>query len=104
MSVNDESTPRRPQHCRFMLARLVSGIDTGTAAKIGPLTITNCEPPELVDNEWQRVHTLLTGICGSDLATVEGHASTYFEHWVSFPFVPGHEIVGTLDSGERIVI
>ncbi|NQW60185.1 zinc-binding dehydrogenase, partial [bacterium] len=46
----------------------------------------------------------LTGICGSDLATVEGHASTYFEHWVSFPFVPGHEIVGTLDSGERVVI
>ena len=89
---------------RFMLARLVSGIDTGTAAKIGPLTLTNCEPPALVNNEWQRVHPLLTGICGSDLATVEGHASTYFEHWVSFPFVPGHEIVGTLDSGERVVI
>jgi threonine dehydrogenase-like Zn-dependent dehydrogenase len=50
------------------------------------------------------VHPLLTGICGSDLATVEGHASTYFEHWVSFPFVPGHEIIGTLDSGERVVI
>jgi len=89
---------------RFMLARLVSGIDTGTAAKIGPLTLANCEPPTLVNNEWQRVHPLLTGICGSDLATVEGHASTYFEHWVSFPFVPGHEIVGTLDSGERVVI
>ena len=89
---------------RFMLARLVSGIDTGTAAKIGPLTLTNCEPPALVNSEWQRVHPLLTGICGSDLATVEGHASTYFEHWVSFPFVPGHEIVGTLDSGERVVI
>lgn len=89
---------------RFMLARLVSGIDTGTAAKIGPLTLANCEPPELVNNEWQRVHPLLTGICGSDLATVEGHVSTYFEHWVSFPFVPGHEIVGTLDSGERVVI
>jgi threonine dehydrogenase-like Zn-dependent dehydrogenase len=57
-----------------------------------------------VNNEWQRVHPLLTGICGSDLATVEGHASTYFEHWVSFPFVPGHEIIGTLDSGERVVI
>ena len=89
---------------RFMLARLVSGIDTGTAAKIGPLTLTNCEPPELVNNEWQRVHPLLTGICGSDLATVEGHASTYFEHWVSFPLLPGHELVGTLDSGERVVI
>ena len=54
---------------RFMLARLVSGIDTGTAAKIGPLTLTNCEPPALVNNEWQRVHPLLTGICGRDRRT-----------------------------------
>ena len=46
----------------------------------------------------------LTGICGSDLSTVEGHASTYFDDWISFPFVPGHEIVGLLDDGTRVVI
>jgi threonine dehydrogenase-like Zn-dependent dehydrogenase len=49
------------------------------------------------------VHTHLAGICGSDLATVEGHASAYFDHWVSFPFVPGHEVVGHLDDGRRVV-
>jgi threonine dehydrogenase-like Zn-dependent dehydrogenase len=89
---------------RFMLARLVSGVDTGSAAKIGPLTLSNIDAPALPGAGWHRVHPRLTGICGSDLATVEGHASTYFENWVSFPFVPGHEIVGELDSGERVVI
>ena len=89
---------------RFMLARLVSGFDTGSAARLGPLTYGNVDAPELPGEGWHRVRPLLTGICGSDLATVEGHASTYFENWVSFPFVPGHEIVGRLESGERVVI
>ena len=35
---------------------------------------------------------------------IEGHASTYFDDWVSFPFVPGHEVVGTLDDGTRVVL
>ena len=89
---------------RFMLARLVSGFDTGSAARLGPLTLGSIEPPQVPGEGWRRVRPRLTGICGSDLATVEGHASTYFENWVSFPFVPGHEIVGQLDSGQRVVI
>ena len=59
---------------RFMLARLVSGIDTGTAAKIGPLTLTNCEPPALVNIHfslafavatlplWKATHLLILNI------------------------------------------
>ena len=35
---------------------------------------------------------------------VEGHASPYFDDWVSFPFVPGHEVVGELDDGTRVVL
>src|SRR5205823_3142669 len=46
----------------------------------------------------------LAGICGSDLATVDGRASRYFEPIVSFPFVPGHEVVGELDDGSRVVL
>ncbi len=89
---------------RFMLARVLSGFDTGSAAKMGPLTLGTADAPEIPGAGWHRVYPRLTGICGSDLATVEGHASTYFENWVSFPFVPGHEIVGELESGERVVI
>jgi threonine dehydrogenase-like Zn-dependent dehydrogenase len=47
---------------------------------------------------------MLSGICGSDLATIDGHSSRYFEPIVSFPFVPGHEVVGELDDGTRVVL
>ena len=42
----------------------------------------------------------VVGICGSDLSTLDGRSSRYFEDIVSFPFVPGHEVVGLLtDDG-----
>ena len=51
-----------------------------------------------------RAHPRSPGICGSDLSMIEGHASTYFDDWVSFPFVPGHEVVGELDDGTTVVL
>jgi threonine dehydrogenase-like Zn-dependent dehydrogenase len=62
------------------------------------------EAPALPGADWHRVTPLLSGICGSDLSTLDGRSSRYFEALVSFPFVPGHEIVGVLESGERVVI
>ena len=44
------------------------------------------------------------GICGSDLATIDGTSSRWFEPIVSFPFTPGHEVVGDLDDGRRVVV
>ena len=44
------------------------------------------------------------GICGSDLATIDGTSSRWFEPIVSFPFTPGHEVVGERDDGQRVVI
>ncbi len=89
---------------RLGMARMVAGISGATAARLGPLEYRTIDPPVLPGPGWQRVTTSLAGICGSDLSLVEGHASTYFEHWVSFPFVPGHEVVGTLDDGTRVVL
>jgi threonine dehydrogenase-like Zn-dependent dehydrogenase len=51
-----------------------------------------------------RVRPRLSGICGSDLATIDGSSSRWFEPIVSFPFTPGHEIVGELDDGARVTI
>ena len=60
---------------------------------------------------WGRVRPLLSGICGSDLATIGGKSSFYFSPLVSLPFVPGHEVVGELlddvddlPSGTRIAL
>ena len=80
---------------RFAASRLASVVGgSGTGAGIGPLRLTDVEPPELPGPGWHRVRPLLAGICGSDLATLDGRSSRYFEDIVSFPFVPGHEVVG----------
>jgi threonine dehydrogenase-like Zn-dependent dehydrogenase len=84
---------------RFAAARLVSSIGgSGTSAAVGPLRLTELEAPDLPGPEWQRVRPILAGICGSDLATLDGRSSRYFEDIVSFPFVPGHEIVGIVEE------
>jgi threonine dehydrogenase-like Zn-dependent dehydrogenase len=86
------------------MARLLSSVSPSAATRVGPLDLVSIDPPPLPGPGWHRVHTHLAGICGSDLATVEGHASAYFDDWVSFPFVPGHEVVGHLDDGTRVVV
>ena len=94
---------------RYGAARVASSVAPGHSARLGPLHLTDVAEPALPGPDWRRVSPLLAGICGSDLATVEGHSSRYFEPIVSFPFVPGHEVVGELadggaDDGARVVI
>ena len=89
---------------RFGAARIASAVAPATAARIGPLELRTIDDPVCPGDGWQRVNTRLAGICGSDLSLVEGHASTYFDDYVSFPFVPGHEVVGELDDGRRVIV
>src|SRR4051812_35723892 len=89
---------------RFAAARLASTFAPGSGARVGPLRLTDVDPPDLPGPGWRRVRPRLAGICGSDLATVDGQSSRYFEPLVSFPFTPGHEIVGELDDGTRVVL
>ena len=89
---------------RFAAARLAGSLVPGKGAKVGPLSLDDIDPPAPPGPQWQRVRPRLAGICGSDLATIDGAASRYFEPIVSFPFVPGHEIVGELDDGTRVVV
>lgn len=86
---------------RFAAARVLSALSgSGSAAGIGPLRLIDSEPPDLPGPNWRRIDVLMAGICGSDLATLDGRSSRYFEDLVSFPFVPGHEIVGVVEEGE----
>jgi threonine dehydrogenase-like Zn-dependent dehydrogenase len=98
---------------RFAAARLISSIGgSGTSASVGPLRLTDLDAPDLPGPGWHRVQPLLAGICGSDLATLDGRSSRYFEDIVSFPFVPGHEVVGVVEDatpdglpvGTRVVV
>jgi threonine dehydrogenase-like Zn-dependent dehydrogenase len=53
------------------------------------------EPP-LPSPRWARVQPRLSGICGSDLATITAAGSPFFAPLTSFPFTFGHEVVGTV--------
>lgn len=89
---------------RYAAAAVASRLAPGAGAGVGPLRLVDTDPPELPGAGWHRVRPRLTGICGSDLATVEGRSSRYFEPLVSFPFIPGHEVVGDLEDGRRVAI
>ncbi len=78
---------------RIGLARVLSAVAPAAAAKIGPLELVRDDPPELPTAEWVRLAPRLSGVCGSDLATVQGQAGAYFDSIVSFPFTLGHEVV-----------
>lgn len=81
---------------RFAAARV--------AGRPVPLRLAEIDPPELPGPGWELVRPRLAGICGSDLATVSGRSSRWFEPIVSFPFVPGHEVVADTSDGRRVVV
>ena len=81
---------------RFAAATVAGRFTPGGGAKVGPLRLRSVDEPTLPGPGWVEIRPRLAGICGSDLATIDGHSSRYFEPLVSFPFVPGHEIVADL--------
>ena len=89
---------------RFAAARLASEVEPGRGAAVGPLKLKELDEPTLPRAGWLRVRPRLSGICGSDLATVDGRSSRWFESVVSFPFTPGHEVVGDTEDGRRVVV
>ena len=93
---------RKP--ARFAAAVVAGRVRPGAGARVGPLALRDIDPPELPGPSWVRVRPRLSGICGSDLATIDGTSSRWFEPIVSFPFTPGHEVVGELDDGRRVVV
>ena len=76
--------------------------------------MTQIPEPRLPTAEWVRVRPILSGICGSDVAALSGKGSIYLSAFTSFPFVPGHEVVGRVvetgdavsgfDVGDRVVL
>jgi threonine dehydrogenase-like Zn-dependent dehydrogenase len=94
---------------RFAAARIAAlAAGSGSGVAVGPLRYTETEPPASPGADWVRIRPRLSGICGSDLATLDATSSRYFEPIVSFPFVPGHEIVADVVdgplAGRRVVV
>lgn len=89
---------------RYAAAMITSRLSPAAGALVAPLRLADIDEPEIPGPGWKRVSPLLSGICGSDLSTLSGHSSRYFEPLVSFPFVMGHEIVGMTENGNRVVV
>ena len=92
---------------RYAAAVAAGRVMPGAGARVGPLRLKDVDPPELPGPDWVRIRPRLAGICGSDLSTIDGTSSRYFEPIVSFPFVPGHEVVADregIDGTDRVVL
>ena len=81
---------------------------------LGCVSLDQIDAPALPGDDWVRVETVLSGICGSDLSAVTAHDSFTLEPFGAFPFVFGHENVGRVvdtgpaasgwQIGERVIV
>ncbi len=78
------------------------------------LELIKLEPKPLPGPEWVRLRPRFTGICGSDISMLTNRSGPSLMPFVSFPLVPGHEVVAEvsevgddvrgLDVGQRVVL
>lgn len=78
------------------------------------LSLRQVDIPPLVDENWVRVRTRNSGICGTDLSVINGKSSFYLEPFAAESFILGHEVVGevveigpaveSVQEGDRVVI
>ncbi|MCZ6602849.1 MAG: alcohol dehydrogenase catalytic domain-containing protein [Planctomycetota bacterium] len=100
---------------RFVWTRFVARLGPGWALGPGSMvSLGDVDAPDLPGPDWVRVRPRLSGVCGSDVATIRGRSTPYFSPLISAPFVLGHEIVGTIEEtgtgvdelshGDRVVV
>lgn len=100
---------------RYLLTRWASQRRPAVAlGPIGCIRLDEVDPPPLPGDDWVRVETVLSGICGSDLAAVTAHDSFTLEPFGAYPFTLGHENVGRIVEtgraagewavGDRVVV
>ena len=88
----------------FAVVKAAGGRAEVATSSLSMLKLGDVPEPPLPAGDWVRVMPSLSGICGSDLAAIGGHVSLYLDPLTSYPFVPGHEVVGVLDDGQRVVL
>lgn len=73
---------------------------SGYWRKGGPVSIKKIAIPKLPNENWIRVKTVYSGICGSDMKelTLSGALDNPLRTFISFPQIMGHESVGIIDK------
>src|SRR5579862_8124587 len=76
-------------------------------SRFAPSGVEDVDELPLPAQDWVRVETTFSGLCGSDVKQIllNGSRDNPLTALVSFPHVLGHEAVGRrLDTGERVVL
>jgi len=82
---------------RFLATKALSAVSQDALwGAWAPLQYREVPDPPLPGGDWVRVRTTLGGVCGSDIHTIHLDASPSTSAITSFPFVLGHENVGTV--------
>ena len=76
-------------------------------ARFAPVRLEDVDELPLPADDWVRVQTTFSGLCGSDVKQIllNGARDNPLTALVSFPHVLGHEVVGRrLDTRQRVVL
>jgi threonine dehydrogenase-like Zn-dependent dehydrogenase len=98
---------------RHSLAREAAATIGGRAnrrafvSRVGPVRLADIDELPLPGENWVRVETSVSGLCGSDVKQIllNGRLDNPLTALVSFPHVLGHEAVGRrTDTGQRVLL
>ena len=91
---------------RYLVSRSASAISPRLwSVRLAPLHEVRLPWPETAHRHWIPVRVRLAGICGTDINLLTGRDSLFLEPEASYPFVPGHEIVGEIEpNGARVAV
>ena len=76
-------------------------------SRFAPVRLEEVDELALPAQDWVRVETTFSGLCGSDVKQIllNGSRDNPLTALVSFPHVLGHEVVGRrVDTGQRVVL
>jgi threonine dehydrogenase-like Zn-dependent dehydrogenase len=76
-------------------------------SRVAPVRLEDVQELPLPSEDWVRVQTTFSGLCGSDVKQIllNGSRDNPLTALVSFPHVLGHEAVGRReDTGQRVVL
>lgn len=89
---------------RYVLTKALGSVRRQALwGRFAPLQYRDIPDPPLPGEDWVRIAVRLGGICGSDLHTIHLDTSPAASALTSFPFVLGHENVGTIVEMGRFV-
>jgi L-iditol 2-dehydrogenase len=85
-----------------------------TVSPLSCVSLKEVPVPVIIGDDWVRIRTIKSGICGSDLSVINGKTSFSLQPYSSSSFTFGHEIVGevverspgvkNVNEGDRVVI